>query len=77
MATFMGSKGGFQLCDKRTTYVQVSGVLSQVRLSIVDNVSYQNLTTIIVKSNLKTTRHDTTLHYTTLHVGSINSLLCC
>ncbi|CAM9794136.1 unnamed protein product [Ascophyllum nodosum] len=34
MATFMGSKGGFQLCDKRTTYVQVSGVLSQVSWGI-------------------------------------------
>ncbi|CAM9360111.1 unnamed protein product, partial [Ectocarpus sp. 12 AP-2014] len=30
MATMMASKGGFQLCEKRTTYVQVSGVLSQV-----------------------------------------------
>lgn len=30
MATMMASKGGFQLCEKRTTYVQVSGVMSQV-----------------------------------------------
>eukprot|EP00752_Nemacystus_decipiens_P005989 g5408.t1 len=30
MATILASKGGFQLCDKRTTYVQVSGVMSQV-----------------------------------------------
>lgn len=31
MATLLGSRGGFQLCDKRTTYVQVSGVMSQVQ----------------------------------------------
>ena len=31
MATLLASRGGFQLCDKRTTYVQVSGVMSQVR----------------------------------------------
>lgn len=30
MATALASKGGFQLCEKRTTYVRVSGVMSQV-----------------------------------------------
>lgn len=32
MATLLATRGGFQLCDKRTTYVQVSGVMSQVQV---------------------------------------------
>lgn len=34
MATLMASTGGFQLCDKRSTFVQVSGALSQVSWGI-------------------------------------------
>eukprot|EP00904_Undaria_pinnatifida_P004729 jgi/Undpi1/14257/HiC_scaffold_9.g03906.m1 len=34
MATLMASTGGFQLCEKRSTYVQVSGALSQVSWGI-------------------------------------------
>ncbi|CAM9618216.1 unnamed protein product, partial [Hapterophycus canaliculatus] len=34
MATALASKGGFQLCEKRTTYVRVSGAMSQVSWGI-------------------------------------------
>ncbi|CAM9523788.1 unnamed protein product [Pylaiella littoralis] len=34
MATTLASSGGFQLCEKRTTYIQVSGAISQVSWGI-------------------------------------------
>lgn len=34
MATALGKDGGFQLCEKRTTYIAISGILSQVSWGI-------------------------------------------
>ncbi|CAM9201163.1 unnamed protein product [Sphacelaria rigidula] len=34
MATALGNDGGFQLCEKRTTYIEVAGIISQVSWGI-------------------------------------------